>query len=76
MPSRKQSQPKEIEDNAIHFQNPERAIATPTQIALVCFAIVAILSIFFYGLNNQRVEEITVGPSSSDTVAQGPSQSR
>jgi hypothetical protein len=63
----------EIEDNAIHVPNTE-STATPLQISMVALVIIAILSIFLYGVNNQRVEVAQQGapaPASSATTGQG-----
>jgi hypothetical protein len=76
----------EVIDNAVHIEDPEANKAGGTQIAIVAVAIVAILSIFFYGLNNQRTEvsgpqtaatgAAPVNPGASPPAAQAPSDQK
>lgn len=45
-----------IVDSGVHVRDSEHARASGIQIGLTFLAVIAILSIFFYGLNNQRTE--------------------
>jgi hypothetical protein len=76
----------EVIDNAVHVPDPETEKAGGTQIAIVAVAIVVILSIFFYGLSNQRNEVAApqtaasgaapVNPGASPPAAQAPSDQK
>jgi hypothetical protein len=76
----------EVIDNAVHVPDPETEKAGGTQIAIVAVAIVVILSIFFYALNNQRNEvappqtastgAAPVNPGASPPAAQAPSDQK
>jgi hypothetical protein len=46
----------ETEDNAVHLSDPDTGNASPFQIGVVGIALIAILTIFFYGVNSQRTE--------------------
>ena len=59
----------EIVDSGVHVRDSERAPATGVQMTLVAALIVAILCVFFYGLNSQRNE--AEGPA---TASAGSSQ--
>lgn len=60
IPRRTPAEP-EIVDSGIHVRDSERAPATGVHTTLVAALIVAILCVFFYGLNSQRNE--TTGPA-------------
>jgi hypothetical protein len=80
------SEEPEVIDNAVHVPDPEANRAGGTQIAIVAVAIVVILSIFFYGVNNQRTEVAApqtastgatpVNPGASPPAAQAPSDQK
>lgn len=80
------SEEPEVIDNAVHVPEPEANRAGGTQIAIVAVAIVVILSIFFYGVNNQRTEVAApqtastgatpVNPGASPPAAQAPSDQK
>ena len=57
----------EIVDSGVHVRDSERAPATGAQMTLVAALIVAILCVFFYGLNSQRNE--TTGPTASSPAS-------
>ena len=56
-----------IVDSGVHVRDSERAPATGAQMTLVAAVIVAILTVFFYGLNSQRNE--ATGPTAASTGA-------
>lgn len=60
-----------VEDNAIHVPNPETARANGTQIGIAAVAVIAILFIFFYGVNNQR-DETASSPSTTPVATTQP----
>jgi hypothetical protein len=85
-PEPTRTDPPEVIDNAVHVPDPEDNRAGGTQIAIVAVAIVVILSIFFYGLNNQRDEAAgpqtaaagaaPVNAGASPSAAQAPSDQK
>ena len=60
----------EIVDSGVHVRDSERAPASGAQMTLVAALIVAILSVFFYGLNSQRNEVTGPGEASQAQQAQ------
>lgn len=54
-PERDNKEP-EILDSGVHVRDSERGTASTGQIALTACAIIAILALFFWGVNNQRTE--------------------
>jgi len=67
LPNRNAPEP-EILDSGVHVRDSERAPATGAQTTLVAILVVAILSVFFYGLNSQRNE--TTGPAAPSGAQQ------
>jgi hypothetical protein len=65
-PNRNPADP-EIIDSGVHVRDSETAPATGLQMTLVAALIVAILCVFFYGLNSQR-QEVT-GPGTASQQA-------
>jgi cytoskeletal protein RodZ len=66
LPHRNPAEP-EIIDSGVHVRDSETAPATGLQMTLVAALIVAILSVFFYGLNSQRNE--TTGPATASSAS-------
>jgi len=67
IPDRTRIEP-EIVDSGVRVRDSERSPATGVQTTLVAALIVAILSVFFYGLNSQRNE--TTGPAAPSGAQQ------
>ena len=66
LPQRNPRDP-EIVDSGVHVRDSERAPATGAQMTLVGALIVAILFVFFYGLNSQRNE--AAGPATASSAS-------
>jgi len=63
-----------IEDSGIHFRDAERAPATLWQMLITALLVVAILTIFFYGVTEQRDEPAGVQPPSRSARSVPPAQ--
>ena len=57
-----------IVDSGIHVPDPEHAPASGWQITLAAVLVVAILSVFFYGVTNQRLEVAGAAPPSQQAA--------
>lgn len=60
-----------IVDSGIHVRDGEHARASGMQIGLTFLAVIAILAVFFYGLNNQRIEIAGSETPQATTAASG-----
>jgi hypothetical protein len=56
-----------VVDSGIHVADPEDTPASGWQITLAAVLVVAILSVFFYGVSNQRLEVAGSTPSQQAT---------
>ena len=62
-------------DSGVHVHDSERAPATAWQIGMVAVLLIAILSVFFYGLTSQRQEVAgSTAPSAQATNVPAPTQ--
>ncbi len=59
-----------IEDSGVHVRDSERAPITLWQMLVTALLVVAILSVFFYGVTEQRNE--VSGPPSQQTATSVP----
>jgi hypothetical protein len=67
-PERDNDNEKEILDSGVHVRDSERSAASVMQITVAAVAIVAILSLFFWGVNHQS-EQIAGSEATQATTA-------
>jgi hypothetical protein len=63
-----------IEDSGIHVRDSERATATLWQMLITALLVVAILTVFFYGVTEQREEVAGVTPAPRSESSVPPAQ--
>jgi hypothetical protein len=73
---RKTPNEPEIIDSGVHVRDSETAAASGFQMTMVGILIVAILCVFFYGLNSQRQEVAGSGPPSQQAQNVPPPQTQ